>query len=809
MGATDEQKPLVRKLDGGGSSYGAVSERADVTADSSKPTACLLENGALRAGAPPRLLSREVLGLLTQYAGIGFVSGVLPAVIYPLLQGYLNAEGTIVVSANVLVHLPWSYKVFFGILSDCFPIAGYRRRPYMVLGWVICCCMLFRMASFPETAPYYGDPAMHSLSPDQWTEAQRESINPDAPDAAGKYVIPMMLAAFGYLLVEVPSDAVVMEYAQREPANTRGRIQAWIHCVRMGFHALGAFVVAVAFNGVEYGGSFDFSLTFPQMMFILGCVSLPLGPAAWLLVHEDEIQPPKFTTYIPRFWRVLQQRAVCQIAAYKFFSGVFDNFNTVASSNIKLYWVHATPFNASIMAIVGTFVYAGTLAVMAQRGLHWNWHVAIAVTVVSGVAIDGFMTMLVTWDVVRSQWFWLGVPVVGYVPHAVRFIVNNYVVVELIEQGSEGALFGLLTTTTHVAAPFGRTAAKVINARFHVWKADIQADTFVTRRDVTITICICYGMKLVSLVFLPLLPSQKAATQELRRLGGVSRRMGLCMVGILLQPRHTSNEASAVSPSSSTNSNGDGLVRLAKLMAQRGLCSRREAEAYIQSGEVLVDGETVQGDWLKVPVDCDVRLDFRAQRHQQKKVTLVLNKPLGYVSSQPEDNHTPAVRLLTFENECRELSRVRGRQQMEPVDLWKMAVCGRLDVNSTGLLLFTQDGKVAKKLLDPKGGIEKEYLVRVNLDLEPLTEDIEAKVEALRAGVTTDEGITYRAKSVEVLNANQLRVVLTEGKNRHIRRMCEHVGLRVMALKRVRIGNIKLGSMPVGQWRYLQPTDKL
>ncbi|RLN73764.1 hypothetical protein BBJ28_00022520, partial [Nothophytophthora sp. Chile5] len=562
-------------------------------------------------------------------------------------------------------------------------------------------------------------------------------------------------------------------------------------------------------NGVEYGGSFDFSLTFPQMMFILGCVSLPLGPAAWLLVHEDEILSPKFTTYISRFWRVLQQRAVCQIAAYKFFSGVFDNFNTVASSNIKLYWVHATPFNASIMAIVGTFVYAGTLAVMAQRGLHWNWHAAIAVTVVSGVAIDGFMTMLVTWDVVRSQWFWLGVPVVGYVPHAVRFLVDNYVVVELIELGSEGALYGLITTTAHVAAPFGRTAAKVINARFHVWKADIQADTFVTRRDVTITICICYGMKLVSLVFLPLLPSQKAATQELRRLGGVSRRMGLCMVGILLHPKDTSDEARAVSPSSSTSSNGDGLVRLAKLMAQRGLCSRREAEAYIQAGEVLVDGETVQGDWLKVPVDCDVRLDFRAQRHQQKKVTLVLNKPLGYVSSQPEDNHTPAVRLLTFENECRELSRVRGRQQMEPVDLWKMAVCGRLDVNSTGLLLFTQDGKVAKKLLDPKGGIEKEYLVRVNLDLEPLTEDVQAKVEALRAGVTTDEGITYRAKSVEVLNANQLRVVLTEGKNRHIRRMCEHVGLRVMALKRVRIGNIKLGSMPVGQWRYLQPTDRL
>jgi hypothetical protein len=116
----------------------------------------------------------------------------------------------------------------------------------------------------------------------------------------------------------------------------------------------------------------------------------------------------------------------------------------------------------------------------------------------------------------------------------VQFIVDNYVIVELIELGSEGALFGLLSTTTHVASPLGRTAAKLINAKFHVWKADILADTNTTRRDVTVTILICYGMKLLSLVFLPLLPSQKAATQELRRSGGVSRRMGLCLVGTLL-----------------------------------------------------------------------------------------------------------------------------------------------------------------------------------------------------------------------------------------------------------------------------------
>ncbi|CAI5724054.1 unnamed protein product [Peronospora destructor] len=262
-------------------------------------------------------------------------------------------------------------------------------------------------------------------------------------------------------------------------------------------------------------------------------------------------------------------------------------------------------------------------------------------------------------------------------------------------------------------------------------------------------------------------------------------------------------------PSSFQDDNDKILIRLAKLMAQKGLCSRREADAYIQAGDVLVNGKQVQAQWLTVPLDSDVRLNFRAQKHQNEKVTLILNKPLGFVSSQPESNKTPAVRLLTFENECQVLSRVKPRQNVEPLSLQKIAVCGRLDVNSTGLLLFTQDGKVAKKLLDPKGRIEKEYLVRVDLNLDPVTGEVRKKVEMLRAGVTCEKGITYRAKSVEVLNANQLRVILTEGKNRHLRRMCEHVGLCVVALKRVRIGSVKLGSLPVGQWRYLQPTDQI
>ncbi|KAL4158051.1 hypothetical protein PRNP1_003831 [Phytophthora ramorum] len=301
----------------------------------------------------------------------------------------------------------------------------------------------------------------------------------------------MMLASFGYLLCEVAADAMVVEYAQREPLEQRGRVQTAVYAVKTSFTAIGAAVIAFFMNGEEYAGSFSFSLSFQQLMLISGIICAPLTFVSWFLLHEDRVtDKPTVRAYMSSFWGMLQKRAIYQIVAYKFFSGVFNSFNIVSSSNIKLYWVHATPFNNSVMTIV-------------------------------------------VWDVVRNQWFWLGVPVIEYLPDGIRFMIATYVVVELAEPGHEGALYGLLTATTNLTTPFGRSMAKLVNAQFHVWLKDIQADTTLVRRDVTITIWICYSMKLLSLAFLPLLPRQKAETQELKRTGGSSRTMGIITVGYL------------------------------------------------------------------------------------------------------------------------------------------------------------------------------------------------------------------------------------------------------------------------------------
>ncbi|BAN35867.1 ribosomal large subunit pseudouridine synthase F [Sulfuricella denitrificans skB26] len=241
-----------------------------------------------------------------------------------------------------------------------------------------------------------------------------------------------------------------------------------------------------------------------------------------------------------------------------------------------------------------------------------------------------------------------------------------------------------------------------------------------------------------------------------------------------------------------------GKIRLSKLMSERGLCSRREADALIERGLVLVDGERVTLLGIKVDPSQTVTLDKRAEKQQSQLATILLNKPVGYVSSQPEKGYQAAVTLIGKETRYKE---DRAPQPYSPEHLHGLAPAGRLDIDSTGLLVLTQDGRIAKQLVGADSEIEKEYLVRVEGRLN------EANLKRLNHGLSLD-GETLKPAEVSWQNQDQLRFILKEGKKRQIRRMCELVGLKVVGLKRVRIGRVKLGDLPVGQWRYLLESER-
>ena len=237
----------------------------------------------------------------------------------------------------------------------------------------------------------------------------------------------------------------------------------------------------------------------------------------------------------------------------------------------------------------------------------------------------------------------------------------------------------------------------------------------------------------------------------------------------------------------------DGTLRLSKRMAELGLCSRREADEYIEKGWVRVDGRVVSELGFRVRPEQAIELDRRGQTAQDRRVTILLNKPVGYVSGQAEDGYEPASVLITAENRWAEDP---SETRFLNTHHRGLAPAGRLDIDSIGLLVFTQDGRIARALIGEDSAIEKEYHVRVEgtLDAEGL--------KLLNHGLSLD-GEALRPAKVSWLNEDQLRFVLREGKKRQIRRMCELVGLKVVGLKRVRIGRVMLGNLPPGQWRYL------
>ncbi len=243
-------------------------------------------------------------------------------------------------------------------------------------------------------------------------------------------------------------------------------------------------------------------------------------------------------------------------------------------------------------------------------------------------------------------------------------------------------------------------------------------------------------------------------------------------------------------------------LRLSKRMSELGLCSRREADEWIERGWVRVDGAIVSELGSKVLPHQKVTVERQASAQQARRVTVLINKPMGYVSGQAEDGYQPAVVLI---NEANHWPEDKASLQFHPSQLRSLVPAGRLDIDSVGLLVLTQDGRIAKQLIGQDTEVEKEYLVRAQYTKPGRLPD--ADLKRLNHGLSLD-GKKLLPAIVRWQNEDQLSFILREGKKRQIRRMCEAVGLKVIGLKRVRIGRVKLGDLPTGQWRYLSSDEQ-
>ncbi len=234
-------------------------------------------------------------------------------------------------------------------------------------------------------------------------------------------------------------------------------------------------------------------------------------------------------------------------------------------------------------------------------------------------------------------------------------------------------------------------------------------------------------------------------------------------------------------------------VRVNKWLAQSGVCSRREADELIAAGAVLIDGERVSDAGRKISAGQTLVLNDRAELGLEAQISVMIHKPVGVVSAQPDPGQTPAARLLTSERQAGSGSVPSSRASLPPL--------GRLDQDSRGLLMLSEDGVLAKAIIGPESEVDKEYVVTV---AGKVTRE---KVQKLRHGLELD-GRKLKPAKVTLQDVQVLRFVLNEGRNRQIRRMCELVELEVKDLIRVRIGPLLLGDLPEGKWRHLTAAER-
>ena len=226
--------------------------------------------------------------------------------------------------------------------------------------------------------------------------------------------------------------------------------------------------------------------------------------------------------------------------------------------------------------------------------------------------------------------------------------------------------------------------------------------------------------------------------------------------------------------------------RLQKLFSEAGICSRRKAEEYISAGRVKVNGLMATLGSKADPERDEVTLDGKSIAQREEKIWLMLHKPRGYVTTLSDEKSRRTVWELVKDCGFR---------------VWPV---GRLDLDSEGLLLFTNDGEGTNRLLHPSHQVEKEYLVTVRGDLQKA-------LPILRGRLKLDGELLAPAR-VECLQREEkggvLSVTIHQGKNRQVRRMCALAGLEVKRLKRIREGDLLLGDLPAGKWRWLTGEEK-
>lgn len=451
--------------------------------------------------------------LLCAFSGGALASG-MQATIYGFFLGYLGVESHVQMSIRSLIDVPQCFVLLVGLLSDCVPIAGLQRKPYMMIGWTIAAISLLLISQGELPKPYFCQDE-HGIY-----DYKKDPCNPHARAAAVWYAGLIFVCAIGLVIAAASGEVLVLAYSQMEEEATRGTIKVWTTMAQVFGSLVAALFVGVAMNGKEYLGTQEWTLNFNQITLVFAVLAALMVPTSWLCVQEQHASADQMAStrgYLRSSWELLRSNAFSAFLLFVFSSQFLVNVRSTAGPHVQNVWAGVKNLQRQLFTVMNTFVMLIGMWLMKTRFLHVNWRVIVAVAIVTVTVLDALPTYLTIYGVVRDQYLFLGEDVLEQIPLAMLRMVSAFMMIEMSEEGKEGLCFGIIGTIFGISHPFATaTSTNFFNA---AWPGLVQAseyvdDSFSFRNTVATSYAVSYLARLMALLTLPLLASQKQAAQE-------------------------------------------------------------------------------------------------------------------------------------------------------------------------------------------------------------------------------------------------------------------------------------------------------
>jgi len=475
--------------------------------------------------------SRNYIGVPLQYLCVGFMVGGSTSILYPILIVKEGVTSSMYTASIAIVTIFWSYKIIFGILSDCFPIYGQKRKPYIIMGWILCAIVLLYMANI-------GD------------KIESKTL-----------VLVLTFANLGYVMADVAGDGFMVWLAHREVAKERGHWQTLVYISNNFGQILINLIILFGFSGPEVNcagyerdsdipcsydeiiwsrnefiddypedwchmvcsrATFSAGLTIPEFSKLLATGIVFCLPF-FLLLNDEKAPPAHFKSFMSNFWRLLQRRASWQIILYIMISNITFGVSNPAKVPANYVWLGLTTTQYQIMVIMEKLIFFVGLSLVRKYALNMSWRKLLWIGSFLSVSFN-VLYYAIVFNIWRNTWFYIFTDVSSQFMYTLNFMASLFCMVEVAEPGYESITYALITTASNAVTPLSAVISYQLLAFFPGLNSQstLASDTPSVRWQFATLHFICLLINFSSLLSVPMLPRQKKEVRMLVESGETS-----------------------------------------------------------------------------------------------------------------------------------------------------------------------------------------------------------------------------------------------------------------------------------------------